>query len=496
MRFFYKITAVYIFFIMMMSFGQMLLFEQYFLGNIEENLLRINKRGAENIADQVESYTHKIEKSLQVIAAEQDIQDNQELLDTVNNLLPEVDVLVLTNEKGDIIRLSGNTKKPAVLNLTGKQYYEEARKGNTWVTDVFTSVSGKKVIAVSIPVKKDGVVRGVLIAYVDLYANAIASMFDNKSFGEKGTIALIDAKGDIVYSNLRDRIGKKSLLMENLTELAGMAVLDDFSGAQQHVGYKKTPNQWTVIVSTPAQNLQNTRNLLLGEMIITTLAGSILFLLIGIFAVRKSTKPFKELLEAFKGLKAGRYTALDDKRLPKEFSEMVQIYNESVRLLKSQHKDLEVQANTDILTGAGNRRAFEDKLETLQCSAAVFSVLLMDLDHFKELNDREGHAAGDQVLQNFVRLFHDFAEENAFFRIGGDEFVLFLLHDDTDEIASLAENIRRKAEQCLRGCTMSMGIACFPADHETPEEIVALADQALYMSKKSRNAVRFYKDIH
>lgn len=496
MRFFYKITAVYIIFILMMSFGQMVLFEQYFLANTEENLLRINKRGAENIADQMESYTYKIEKSLQVIAAGEDIQNNQELLDTANNLLPEVDVLVLTKENGDIIKISGNTKKPAILNLTGKQYYEEAKKGNTWITDVFTSASGKAVIAISVPVKRDGVIHGVLIAYVDLYANAIASMFDNKSFGEKGTIALIDAKGNIVYSNLRERIGKKSFLLENLTENAGMAILADFAGAQQHIGYKKMPNQWTVIVSTPAQNLQNTRKLLLGEMVVTTVAGSILFLLIGIFAVRKSTKPFQELMEAFRGLKAGRYTALDDKCLPKEFSEMVQIYNESVRVLKRQHKDLKVQANTDILTGSGNRRAFQEKFADLQHTASAFSVLLIDLDHFKELNDRDGHAAGDQVLQDFVRLVHQFAGEEGFFRIGGDEFVLFVLHDHRAEIASLAENIRKEAEQCLRGCTTSIGIACFPADHIKAEDLIARADQALYMSKNRRNIVSFYQDIH
>lgn len=159
-------------------------------------------------------------------------------------------------------------------------------------------------------------------------------------------------------------------------------------------------------------------------------------------------------------------------------------------------------AAKDGLTGLYNRRAFDDRLRhTLELHGRTgrsFALVMLDLDRFKKLNDERGHPAGDAALRmvaDAVRRVPRLADEAA--RFGGEEFVVVLSDSDLAGALHLAERLREaieKAEVIFEGgrirVTASVGLAVWPSDGKTSQELLAAADRALYAAKAAgRNRV-------
>ncbi len=173
-------------------------------------------------------------------------------------------------------------------------------------------------------------------------------------------------------------------------------------------------------------------------------------------------------------------------------------------LLKLQraHEELETLAATDSLTGATNRREFEARakaeLASVKRSGESLSFVAIDLDHFKQINDRHGHRAGDEVLRAFVACVRlTLRPSDLIGRIGGEEFAMILPCTPCEGAAKLAERLRQRIENeavtisgtCVR-FTASFGIAQYGPDGETYESIIEIADNRMYRAKQEgRNRV-------
>ena len=166
-------------------------------------------------------------------------------------------------------------------------------------------------------------------------------------------------------------------------------------------------------------------------------------------------------------------------------------------------EELRSRAETDPLTGVANRRRFYQALE-VECirftrGHAPLSVLMIDLDHFKEVNDQYGHAAGDAVLQQVAQIFLTILRKTDLLaRYGGEEFSILLPETRLEGAKIIAERIRRalcKSPLDVDGVrislTVSIGVASHAEDHEaTPEILLKKADLALYRAKAAgRNRV-------
>ena len=147
--------------------------------------------------------------------------------------------------------------------------------------------------------------------------------------------------------------------------------------------------------------------------------------------------------------------------------------------------ELEKLARIDFLTALNNRRAFYE-LGTAALHRAA--VLMIDIDHFKAINDREGHAAGDAVLKALADVIRENVRKTDIAgRVGGEEFAILLPETTIEEAAGIAERLRSGAEE--RGFTLSAGVAAVEPD-EKLEHLVARADAALYAAKRGgRNRV-------
>lgn len=167
-----------------------------------------------------------------------------------------------------------------------------------------------------------------------------------------------------------------------------------------------------------------------------------------------------------------------------------------VILLEEQILRSEYLAYHDELTGLPNRRLLEDRLEQALARAARKSgkvaVLLLDLDHFKQVNDTYGHRLGDLTLQQVVtRLSSRMRVSDTLARSGGDEFTVVSEVSDAAGaqvlVASLemAFSVPFKIEGKIIHTGLSIGLALYPDDGKTPDELYAAADQAMYVSKRA-----------
>ncbi|MFK7987612.1 MAG: diguanylate cyclase [Sandaracinaceae bacterium] len=163
---------------------------------------------------------------------------------------------------------------------------------------------------------------------------------------------------------------------------------------------------------------------------------------------------------------------------------------------------LEEMATTDGLTGCLNKRAFLEQLDAKFKSAARFnrklSLLVTDIDHFKNVNDTYGHDVGDVVIKDLGALLMEAKRDTDIVaRFGGEEFCVLCEETDTEGAVILAERIREElgsriyeTELGKVSVTGSVGVATFPYDADTPEGLFKVTDQALYAAKRSgRNKV-------
>lgn len=203
---------------------------------------------------------------------------------------------------------------------------------------------------------------------------------------------------------------------------------------------------------------------------------------------------FKELLIEVK--KINNTSAALEQRL--------KMANEEVESLQSQLKKTELFASTDALTGLWNRHVFKEKL--LQNMAISnekktdLSLVMLDIDHFKDVNDTYGHLAGDDLLRVIAKTLKDFVRgKDVVCRYGGEEFIIILTDTPLVGAVNVAEKIRthfaamswkQKSTGISMGrITLSAGVSLY-RQNESPEAFIQRADVALYQSKKlGRNRV-------
>lgn len=153
------------------------------------------------------------------------------------------------------------------------------------------------------------------------------------------------------------------------------------------------------------------------------------------------------------------------------------------------HGAVQARAEQDALTGLRNHGAFQRDLSAAVADAHPFAALMLDLDSFKAFNDALGHPAGDALLADLASAMRSATRDgDALYRYGGDEFAAILPGADRRVAHDVAERIRRAVQAQASthagpAVTVSVGAACYPDDGETNDELMAVADRALYLVK-------------
>jgi diguanylate cyclase len=186
------------------------------------------------------------------------------------------------------------------------------------------------------------------------------------------------------------------------------------------------------------------------------------------------------------------------------------VSTQDLKQLSLELEQSQKEAQTDALTGLANRRGLEKVFELERIRAkqnmVPFSVILMDIDHFKKVNDAYGHLVGDSLLKGIARILTQYLRRNdVAARFGGEEFLVVLPETDIDGASTVAKKIQKalsrkewkvkESGKRIGAVTVSMGVAKYTMN-ESQEALVKRADDALYQAKRSgRNQIVTQADI-
>ena len=247
-------------------------------------------------------------------------------------------------------------------------------------------------------------------------------------------------------------------------------------------------------------------------VLIFTVAGALAILWVGLAIIRNFNRPLSQLMHMTRKVASGELPRMK-KSVPRneidmlsnQFAEMLQALREKQQEIEQAHKELEESAITDALTRLYNRRYLQEVFPRILSQAQRESLhltgILLDIDHFKQINDQFGHLGGDQCLIQFSRLLRDTCRASDYvFRIGGEEFLILSINDNKQGGQLLAEKIRDIIEnhparlgETIIPMTTSAGVSHAEyslAAQEALSHLLLHADKALYEAKISgRNKV-------
>ena len=181
-----------------------------------------------------------------------------------------------------------------------------------------------------------------------------------------------------------------------------------------------------------------------------------------------------------------------------EVNQLYQSIEYAFQQIKNHINQLDIEIQTDALTGIANRRTFNLVIKEQIQNGTPFSLIMLDIDFFKKVNDTFGHLKGDDVLIYLARTMQGLSREGDLcFRYGGEEFSIIVPYGDAETATVIAERLRMKLEStaCPTGniITVSLGISVYPEHGQDPKEMISAADKALYRSKsEGRNKTTVY----
>lgn len=423
---------------------------------------------------------------------------------------PFIDFL-LADEKGDIV--SGRAETiTRVVNVADRDYVRAALDGRPFVSPLFQGrLTGSFIFAVSRPVEVGGR-RWALAGIVSL--EQLAAIVESLNLQGLGSAYLINAEYELVAAPGFSRAapGGESPAPNPASDLAGA-----LGSAERGVGsYRNLDGDlvtgawarierlglWLVIEFDRELALRPVADLLAFLRWVAVIAFVALFFLAYVLAARL-IEPIERLLAAVKQVRDAQYQGSIAIKTGTELDELVHSINDMARAVRDREERLRESAATDSLTGLYNHgkivEYLELELKRARRDGLPVCFVMADIDHFKSVNDRYGHQAGDDALRGVAELMRSLVRDaDLLGRYGGEEFAVILGARDREEAAGFCERVRSAVEGKEFLCagttlrlTISLGYALAEPGERGGLELVARADRALYAAKAAgRNAVR------
>lgn len=434
-----------------------------------------------------------------------------ELLHNTNNIFYDSNILAVTGADAmQLIRTDGSE----LVNVITRRHFQEAMKGRDFVSDIIVSMStGEMIIVLEVPVKNE---KSQPIGMLQRNFNLIAIQNFTKTLDDNhNSIVIIDREGriiadsDKVFKSATEYIddGSYTLISEKIKddEKSFGSLKMSINGEDSLVSYSRNyVTGWIIFVVQPYHYIWEQ---ILVKVLIAVALGIFMLIVVSILANRlayKATKPIIDITRAADKIASGNNTV---ERLEIESDDEVGQMAEAFNRMRSLRDSYQLEAEVDRLTKLYNKTTTESicKLKLKEWGSpdgilpeSLMAFYIIDLDHFKEVNDTHGHQFGDKVLVEFSnRLRKIFRPNDCVGRFGGDEFIVIIDNlPSTEIIVRKAENIKRIAcdltvEGKNVGISASIGIAIVPPQGTNYDTLFKSADEALYQVKAGgRNGYR------
>ncbi|TFF38634.1 sensor domain-containing diguanylate cyclase [Pseudomonas sp. RIT623] len=379
------------------------------------------------------------------------------------------------------------------------------REQRTLVSPAYLSAANNLVVALSQPIYD---AQGHYLGYVggSLYLrerNILKGLLGEHFYQDGSYLYVVDRNHRLLYHPDSDRVGTlvagNSLVDELATLGSGTRRVINSQGVEMLAGFASVPSSgWSVVAQQPlAATVAPMHHLILNVIGISAplaLLGCLLLWWLALIIVR----PLWQLAAAARSLDRAS-TAERIHRVRAWYFEAAELKRAllfGLNLLQERIGRLNRDAQTDPLTGLVNRRGLATTLSHWQAEAQPFAAIVLDVDHFKQVNDTHGHDVGDAVLRRLAELMRGACREgDVLCRTGGEEFLMLLPGASLTAAGNVAERLRLSVEQTFFApvgrLTISLGVAHWLAtEHEVPSAVLKRADDALYMAKQNgRNQV-------
>jgi diguanylate cyclase (GGDEF)-like protein len=339
---------------------------------------------------------------------------------------------------------------------------------------------------------------GALASRVNI--RAVADTLKRFAPGESGQIYLMTRTGRIIVSS---RGSSRELMRQGYSRDAvnwllareGRAIqFSSFTGDRVVGSVRVVPAlDWVVVSEIPAteafSQVARLRNVTFGIVTLLLAVVGALAYLLSLLIVR----PLDRLAQAAAKVAKGDLDVGLPVTTGGEVGYLTEVFNNMVARLRESRADLERLSVTDALTGLYNRLRMMEVLDNeVRRSRRLrhhFSVVMADVDLFKRYNDEHGHPAGDIVLKRVAAIMREASRDVDFVaRYGGEEFLIMMPETELERATEFAERIRKKLtkEQLPAGrITLSLGVSAFPLHGDSPDQLIAEADAALYLAKRA-----------
>lgn len=457
---------------------------------------------ARQVTADLEAELAGIESALKVLASAPELQsgDLRSFQDRAGRALVAGKVYnyILTNREGHQVM---NTLVPAGSPLpttgTPAQIERVFSAGETVLTNYFVGpVTKKPAIAMGVPVRVDGQTRYSL--NIGLSPDRISELLTRQQVPEGWLIAVLDSSGTIVgRSREADRFAGTQAVPElrqaMLQQAEARLRIPTLEGIPTFAAFKPSERWgWGVVVGLHEATLYaEVRSLILRAAVSMALVLG-LGLVVALWLARRVLTTMRGINNAAKALSNGEAF-----EVPTVQFREAEALGEALQRASNAMKQVIFQSQHDALTQLPNRVMFsefaERQLGLAQRGEHGLAVIAIDLDHFKTVNDQQGHAAGDEVLREAARRIKQAVRSSDMAaRLGGDEFMVLLSETDPTAALQTADRIVHALSQPYPNTpypvTGSAGVALYPTDGKSLDALLLVADRAMYKAKAAGRA--------
>lgn len=413
--------------------------------------------------------------------------------------------VVIVNNDATIVAVSPETLQIRGAKLTSQSALEAIRTRQPQITAPFVSLSGNYLISLSYPVfSADKRYLGYVAGTIYLQStNILSSMLGQHYYQDGSYLYVVDRDKTLIYHPDPKRIGQKisgNLAVEDVLQgQQGALSVINSRGIKMLAGFAPVASAgWGVVAQRPRSSTLAGLDTQMSDALMQMIPVTLFILFIIWLSATFISRPLRQL--------ANRARLMDQREAMSNISGIRAWYFEAAQLkqailkglglLNTKIDKLHNDSHTDPMTGLLNRRGMQLILDGYQTQPSPFSVIALDIDHFKQINDHFGHDVGDEVIITLATLMQqDVRPDGALCRSGGEEFLLLLPQVSLQYAQAVAERLRLKVaehEMAQAGrITISLGVAhC--ADPATRDlgAVLKGADKALYEAKhRGRNCV-------
>lgn len=409
--------------------------------------------------------------------------------------------IAIVDASGKVLQAFPDALQIVGTTLRSEGIAQALKERRPLVSHAYESVAGNLVVFISQPIfSPSGKFLGVVGGSVYILKQSVLHSIISSHFHRDGTFAFVtDNHRRLLYHPDHTQLGE--VLKRSDT---ADAALRGESGAMEVMSDRDEPMiagfapvigaNWAVVAQQPQALTLTPLRELMTSMLLNLLPTSLVGLVLIWFGATLISQPLRQLTTSANQLSAPE-TPEQLRQVNAWYAEAAairQALHTGVLLLQQKLGRLSLEAQSDPLTGLANRRALEAALTVLEQADRPYSVLALDIDHFKRVNDTHGHDVGDEALKQIAALLRQYSRsEDLACRSGGEEFILLLPETSPETAQVIAERIRSAVEATelpqVGRLTLSIGVAHSGND---PDAVIKAADKRLYCAKQSgRNRV-------